>query len=36
MLLTEAVDALHKKVKKGKGVNKQIIAERQERVSERG
>lgn len=34
VLLTEAVDALHKKVKKGKGVNKQIIAERQEKIKE--
>jgi hypothetical protein len=32
VLLTEAVEALQKKIKKGKGVNKQVIAERQEKV----
>lgn len=32
VLLTEAVDALQKKVRKGKGVNKAIIAERQEKI----
>ena len=32
VLLTEAVQALEKKVKKGKGVNKQLIADRQAMV----
>lgn len=32
MLLTEAVDALQKKVKKGKGVTKETMAERQDKV----
>lgn len=35
VLLTEAVASLEKKVKKGKGLNKQIIDDRQERVRER-
>ncbi|KAG2431673.1 hypothetical protein HYH02_013250 [Chlamydomonas schloesseri] len=34
VLLTEAVQALEKKVKKGKGVNKQIIADRQQKIKE--
>ena len=32
VLLSDAIQALEKKVKKGKGLNKQIIADRQERV----
>ena len=32
VLLTEAVQALEKKVKKGKGLNKHIIADRQQKV----
>ncbi len=32
MLLTEAVDALRKKVKKGKKVTKAVMTERQEKV----
>ncbi|GLC37524.1 hypothetical protein PLESTB_001757000 [Pleodorina starrii] len=34
VLLTEAVAALEKKVKKGRGINKQIIADRQERIKD--
>ncbi|GFR50199.1 hypothetical protein Agub_g12367 [Astrephomene gubernaculifera] len=34
VLLTEAVQALEKKVKKGRGVNKQIIADRQSKIKE--
>lgn len=32
VLLTEAIEALRKKVKKGKGVSKEVIAERNEKV----
>lgn len=32
ILLSEAIEALQKKVKKGKGVNKTVIADRQEKV----
>ncbi|KXZ42121.1 SYP71 protein [Gonium pectorale] len=34
VLLTEAIQALEKKVKKGKGVNKQIIADRQAKIKD--
>lgn len=34
ILLTDAIEALQKKVKKGKGLNKQIIAERNEKIKE--
>ncbi|GIL90987.1 hypothetical protein Vretimale_17065 [Volvox reticuliferus] len=34
VLLTEAVTALEKKVKKGKGISKQIIADRQDKIKD--
>ncbi|GLI67924.1 hypothetical protein VaNZ11_012251 [Volvox africanus] len=34
VLLTEAITALEKKVKKGKGVSKQVIADRQEKIKD--
>ena len=36
VLLTDGIQALEKKVKKGKGLNKHIIADRQEKVREWG
>jgi hypothetical protein len=36
VLLTAAIEALQKKVKKGKGVTKAVIAERQDQVGSGG
>ena len=33
MLLTEGIENVNKKIKKGKGVTKEVVAQRQEMVS---